>query len=79
MYLHGACNAGYRLMFKFGSGTHRLNEELGRHRQREGRKECTLCDDQCESVSHVLWDCPVCCTLRKDFMCKVQEVLGYEF
>ena len=26
---------------------------------REGRKECVLCDVECESVSHVLWDCPV--------------------
>ena len=26
---------------------------------REGRKECVLCDAECESVSHVLWDCPV--------------------
>ena len=42
---------------KFRSGTHGLNEELGRHRGREGRKECLLCDAECESVSHVLWDC----------------------
>ena len=26
--------------------------------EREGRKECSLCDAECESVSHVLWDCP---------------------
>ena len=43
---------------KFRSGTHGLNEELGRHRGREGMKECLLCDDECESVSHVLWKCP---------------------
>ena len=55
-YLHGACDAGSRLNFKFRSGTHGLNEELGRHKGREGRKECLLCDDECESVSHVLWD-----------------------
>ena len=42
---------------KFRSGTHGLNEELGRHRGREGRKECLLCDAECESASHVLWDC----------------------
>ena len=24
----------------------------------EGRKKCLLCDAECESVSHVLWDCP---------------------
>ena len=29
-YLHGVCDAGCRLMFKFRSGTHGLNEELGR-------------------------------------------------
>ena len=37
---------------------HGLNEELDRYRVREGRKECWLCDAVCESVSHVLWDCP---------------------
>ena len=66
-------------MFKFRSGTHGLNEELGRHRGREGRKECLLCDDECESVSHVLWDCPVYNTLRNDFVCKLQELLGDGF
>ena len=33
-YLHGLCDAGSRLLFKFRSGTHGLNEELGRHRGR---------------------------------------------
>ena len=36
-YLHGLCDAGSRLLFKFRSGTHGLNEELGRHRGREGK------------------------------------------
>ena len=45
VYLHGACDAVSSLMFKFRSGTHGLNDELGRHRGREGRKECLLCDD----------------------------------
>ena len=31
-YLHGVADAGSRLLFKFRSGTHGLNEELGRHR-----------------------------------------------
>ena len=66
-------------MFKFRSGTHGLNEELGRHRGREGRKECLLCDDKNESVSHVLRECPVYSTLRNDFMCKLQELLGDGF
>ena len=53
-YLHGVSDAGSRLLFKFRSGTHGLNEELGRHRGRDGRKECVLCDVDCESISHVL-------------------------
>ena len=33
-YLHGVADAGSRLLFKFRSGTHGLNEELGRYRGR---------------------------------------------
>ena len=36
-YLHGFCDAGTRLLLKFRSGTHGLNEELGRHRGRDGK------------------------------------------
>ena len=44
-------------LFKFRSGTHGLNEELGKHRgRREGKTECSLCGNECENVSHVLWD-----------------------
>ena len=35
-----------------------LNEELGRHRGREGKVECTVCGAECESVMHVLLECP---------------------
>ena len=31
-YLHGVADVGPRLLFSFQSGTHGLNEELGRHR-----------------------------------------------
>ena len=34
------------------SGTHGLNEELSRHRGREGKSECVLCGAECESVVH---------------------------
>ena len=37
-------------LFKFRSGTHGWNEELGRHRGRNGRTECVLCGDEYESV-----------------------------
>ena len=30
-YLHGVSDAGSRLLFKFRSGTHGLNEELYKH------------------------------------------------
>ena len=39
------------------SGTHCLNEDLDRHRGREGKTESSLCGDEYESVSHVLWEC----------------------
>ena len=42
------------------SGTYGLNEELGRHRGREGRKECLLCDAECESVVVGLLEVPSC-------------------
>ena len=74
-YLRGVGDAGTRLLFKFRSGTHGLNEEMGRHRGREGRKECLLCDAECESVSHVLWDCPAYVSIRSAFMLEFQSYL----
>ena len=72
-YLCGVSDAGTRLLFKFRSGTHGLNEELGRHRGREGRKECVL---ECASVSHVLWDCPAYVSA---FMLELSRKLGVTF
>ena len=65
-YLHGMSDAVSRLM----SGTHGLNEELGRHRGREWMKECLLCDNECESVSHVLLKCGV----RDSFLVALQGI-----
>ena len=67
-YLHGICDAGSRLLFKFRSGTHGLNEELGRHRGREGKTECSLCGNECENVSHVLWECSAYSSIRASFI-----------
>ena len=78
-YLRGVGDAGTRLLFKFRSGTHGLNEELGRHRGREGRKECLLCDAECESVSHVLWDFPAYVGIRSAFMLELRRELGDRF
>ena len=66
-------------LFKFRSGTHGLNEELGRHRGREGNKECELCGNECESVSHVLWECSAYSSSRAEFLLKLQEKLGNGF
>ena len=53
--------------------THGLNEELGRHRVREGKTECFLCGNECENVSHVLWECSTYSSTRASFMKKLQE------
>ena len=74
--MHGLSDAGTRLLFKFRSGTHGLNEELGRHRGREGKKECVLCGDECESVSHTLWDCSAYTSIRAQFLQKLKAILG---
>ena len=78
-YLHGLCDAGSRLLFKFRSGTHGLNEELGRHRGREGKTECSLCGNECKNVSHMLWECSAYSSTRASFMKKLQELLEDDY
>ena len=46
-YLHGVSDPGTRLLFKYRSGMHGLNEELGRYRAREGKSECTSWGVEC--------------------------------
>ena len=48
-YHHGISDAGTRLLFKLRSGTHGLNEELGKHRGRDGKCMYNLCGEDCES------------------------------
>ena len=60
----------------FRSGMRGLNEELGRHRGREGKVECTLCGAECENVVHVLWECTAYSSSRASFTEKLQELLG---
>ena len=74
--MHGLSDAGTRLLYKFRPGTHGLNEELGRHRGREGKKECVLCGDECESVSHTLWDCSAYTSIRAQLLLKLKASLG---
>ena len=66
-------------MFKFRLGTHGLNEELGRHRGREGKTECSLCGNECENVSHVLWGCSAYSSTRASFMRNLQELLEDDY
>ena len=72
--MHGLSDAGTRLLFKFRSGTHGLNEELGRHRGREGKKEGVLCGDEC--VIYTLWDCSAYTSIRDQFLLKLKASLG---
>ena len=41
-YLHGVGDPGTRLLFKFRSGTHGLNEELGKRSGREVNQNCVV-------------------------------------
>ena len=74
--MHGVSDAETRLLFKFRSGTHGLNEELGRHRGREGKSECTLCGAESESVLHVLLECTAYSSSRASFTEKLQDLVG---
>ena len=64
------------------SGTHGLNEELGRNnRGREGKLECVLCGVECESVVHVLWECSAYSNniIRGIFVERLRELLGNRY
>ena len=52
-YLHRVSDMGSKLLFRFRSGTHGLNEELGRHSSRNSSKACFFCECECKSVEHV--------------------------
>jgi len=58
---------------------HVLNEELGRHRGRNARTECISCGDECESIVHVLWECPAYKDSREEFLAKLRSTLGEAF
>ena len=67
--------AGIRLLlFKFRSGTHGLNEELGRHRGREGKIECNACGAKCDSV--VFMCCGSVLFIVPNVREELQELLG---
>ena len=53
-----------------------MNEELGRHRDRERKSECVLCGAECESVVHVLWECSAYSNIRGIFVEKLRDLVG---
>ena len=56
-----------------------LNEELGRHRGKNDDRQCKLCRGECESVVHVLWECPAYDSIRNNFMVELENLLGGRF
>ena len=38
-----------------------------------------LCDDECESVAHVLWDCPAYTSIRNGFMGELSHLIGSKY
>ena len=78
-YLNRVGDAGTRLLFKLRSGTHGLNEELGRHRGREGKYMCNFCGEDCGSVGHFLWNCPVYSECGALFLEHLKNYLGNKF
>ena len=46
---------------------------------REGKTECSLCGDECENASHVLWECSAYSSTRACFIKKLQELLEDEY
>ena len=78
-YLHGVSDMGSKLLFRFRSGTHGLNEELGRHSSRNSSKACFFCECECESVEHVLWECSEYSSIRKEFIKNLDGFLQNDF
>ena len=56
-----------------------MNEELGRHRGREGKTECSLCGIECENVSNVSCECSSYSSTKASFMKKLQELLEDDY
>ena len=54
--------------------THGLYEELGRHKDREGKIECSLGGAEYESVVNVLWECPCYCSSTLISLGNLQEI-----
>ena len=78
-YLYGVSDMGSKLLFRFRSGTHGLNEELGRHITRNINKARVFCNCDYESVEHVLWECPAYSNNRSVFINSLSRTLCSDF
>ena len=52
---------------------------VGIYRGKEGKTECSLCGNEYENVSHVLWECSAYSITRASFMKKLQELLEDDY
>ena len=67
------------LLFRFRSGTHSLNEELGRHSIRNSSKTCVFCEFEFEPVEHVLWECSEYGSICDEFISNLNGILQNDF
>ena len=86
-YLHRVSEMGSKLLFRFRSGTHGLNEEVGRHTciTRTNGKACFFffffffCECECESVEHALWECSEYSSICEEFIKNLDGILQNDF
>ena len=73
---------GSKLLFRFRSGIHGLNEELGRHTcsNRNSSKACFFfCECEYRSVEHVLWECSEYSSIGEEFIGNLNGILQNDF
>ena len=66
-------------MFRFRSGTHGLNKELGRHSIRNSSKACVFCEFEFEPVEHVLWEFSEYSSICDEFISNLNGILQSDF
>ena len=61
-----------KLLFRFRSETHGLNEELGIH---STIIKLAFCECECESAEHVLWKCSEYSNICNEFIRNLDGIL----
>ena len=70
---------GSKLLFRFRSGTHGLNEEPGRHSNKTVVKFAFFCECECLSVEHDLWECSEYSGIREEYIRNLDGILQNNF